>query len=261
MASRKSNLNSKQEKSDTSIKVAIISTIGVIATALITALIGPAVIRLMDRTPTPMLPSQTVIPSPTPQSRVFVDNFETGYKDWNINCSGSDGYYTASCSIVDQAFRWQVVGEKISTAYMGSTLPSVDDFDLEITLKLVQHSPEAWYGVVFRNNAAGKYNFLINNDGQFLFNKGIITDNGRSYTYTNLVKPKKEPAINLSSENKLRIKAKGNRIDLYINDKLVNSMPDDSFSFGTIDIIASMAKDQTLTLDLINSKLIVLPPP
>ena len=45
---------SKERKSDNTVKVAIISTIGVIATALITALVAPVILKNLDKTPTPL---------------------------------------------------------------------------------------------------------------------------------------------------------------------------------------------------------------
>ncbi len=91
MASKKSKSENNQEgKPDNSVKIAVISTIGVIVTTLITALLAPVILRALEKTPTPLPVPQTtvaaigsgtssVLPStaiPTKSNEPRVSNFQ-----------------------------------------------------------------------------------------------------------------------------------------------------------------------------------------
>jgi len=57
-----------ENKPDNSVKIAVISTIGVIAATLITALVAPLILKSLEKTPTPL---------PVPQATVAAVGFET----------------------------------------------------------------------------------------------------------------------------------------------------------------------------------------
>jgi len=254
MANKKSKSENNQEsKPDNSVKVTIITTIGIIVTTLITALVAPAILRTLEKTPT-----QSPLPESTITSDVFIEDFSQGSKYWQTGLKDDD-QRTATRSVVDGALRWQVIAKEETLTGIGSTslLPLLSDFDLETTLKLVQ-APESFeYGVRFRSSDAGFYYFLINRKGQFLLAKLLTSPDDH---WVNLVWWTDSSVINLSGENMFRIRAVDNKIRLYINQALLADLADDSLSSGKTDIVAWVHKDTTSIVDMTSFKVTLLSP-
>jgi len=244
-------------KPDNSVRVAIISTIGVIATTLITALFAPAILKMLDRTPTPLSYAEATLTSaPVSENEIFVDDFTINSKYWDTDCIDSDSW-SASCSIVDGAYRWRVAGLSTSSiAWLSPTLPPVSDFDLEFDLKLIDYSPEIFYGLCLRNSKAGEYHFMLNHRGDYSFFKVQHLENGNNYI--ELIPWTHESVININQENKIRVNAVGNKFRLYINDKLVGDVSDSSYSNGYIYPVIYLDKDITATIDIARFKLTLI---
>jgi maltose-binding protein MalE len=141
--------NNQESKPDNSVKIAaipaVISTAGVVMVAFITYVFGPAVLKSMDKTHGQAAITQSTSTTSFAQDKYFED-FTKGSEYLKTDCQQSEYeiYWTAICSIVNDAFRWQLVGKTNSTAGIPSTLPPLSDFDLEVTFKLVNFSPSGW---------------------------------------------------------------------------------------------------------------------
>jgi hypothetical protein len=278
MARRKLRSQDVQErKPDNSVKIAIISTAGIILTTLITALFAPAILKSLENTPSPM-PSanptlsstSTSIPptvtgtpvtpavSASPDD-VFEEVFTEGtegllfFSPHEVDNDKMD----SSASVIDSAFRWQIT-DKIGTVdQLSSGLPILSDFELEATLSLVYESnPPRAFGVSFRSTKSGFYRFQISNSGYFMLGKYIAQEDEHidiiTWTYSD--------AIKLNEPNGLRVRAQAGSLRLYINDVLVANPVDDTFRTGQTSIVVSLRKDETIILDVKSFKVTVLTP-
>lgn len=268
MTRRKSKSEDIEEnKPDNSVKVTIVSTIGLIVVTLITALVAPAILNSLDRssTPLPTAPFSTItttllpIDTAAPLSNVFEEDFTNGSKYWNLDCSKSPDFWTALCSVDADGFRWVVTGKR--TGYLASTYSnlSASDFDLEMTLDLVDISSPAEYfkyGIVFRRSDPGSYVMFIDSNNEYSFYKYIVQEQ----KWDTLMKPTKLATIQANGKNTFRVECRGSKIRLYINGGFVGDFNDDSFSNGTIGIASWMAENRTMVFSL-NSFKITLPSP
>lgn len=199
------------------------------------------------------LPAATLNISPS--SDIFTEDFMAGSRYWETGIKEND-QRVASRDVVDGAFRWQVTARDDISTGIGSKLPVLSDFDLEVTLKKVEGSDSLQYGVEFRVSDAGGYVFLIDPDGQFFLTKWSAEEQA----WIELVELTDSSSIHLNGENKLRVYAVGSKLRLYINDELVADPVDSSFGAGTIDIAAWLSDGETLTLDMTSFKITLLSP-
>ncbi|HLO28435.1 MAG TPA: family 16 glycoside hydrolase [Anaerolineales bacterium] len=188
-------------------------------------------------------------------SDILIEDFTKGSQYWETGIKDDDRR-TASRSLVDGVFRWQVTSKQDISTGIGSKLPALSDFELETTLKLVDGSEAIEYGVQFRNNDAGSYYFFIAPSGQYVLSKYSAQDG----EYTDLIPWTQSTAINLNGENKLRVHAVGSKIRLYINGTLVADYVDNSFATGHINIGAWLDTGEKLTLDMTSFKVMLLSP-
>jgi hypothetical protein len=208
----------------------------------------------------PMIATATLTQGtiPVTSSEIFVEDFSKGSQYWKLVTRDGE-WNTTSLSITNSALRWQVTGKKTSAPSMGyPTLPITTNIDVEVTLNFVNGSDGIEYGLMFRRSSnLGDYRFMISRRGSFSFQKYSVQDE----VSTNLIDwMTPVTPINLNGENKLRVRAIGNNIRLYINNNLVGDIVDDSFSSGIIDVIAFINEGEKLTLDMTSFKLTLISP-
>jgi hypothetical protein len=188
-------------------------------------------------------------------SNTFVEDFTKGSLYWETGMYEGDRA-TVSRSVANGAFRWQVTPKVAVSTGIGSKLPIVSDFDLEVTLKKVDGPDSVEYGVVFRKNDAGGYYFMIAPSGQYALSKW----SEEAQEWIDLIDWTQSTHINLNGENKLRVYAVGSKIRLYINENLVADYVDQSFAAGTIDTGVWLGAGENLTLDMTSFKIVLLSP-
>jgi hypothetical protein len=214
-----------------------------------------ATLPTVTETSTPGTAGETFTVTPDPAtSDTFVEDFTRGSQYWETGLKDSDGR-TASRSVVNGVFRWQVTAKQDVVTGIGSKLPIMSDFDLEVTLKKVEGSETVQYGVAFRETETGSYSFFLGSNGYYVLAKWSEAD-----SWVNLIDWTASTAINLNGENKLRVYAVGDKLRLYINDTLVADFVDSSFAAGNIDIEAWLDAEENLTLDMTSFKITLLSP-
>ena len=274
MTRRKSKSEDIPEtKPDNSVKITIISTIGLIVTTLITALFAPAILKALENTPSPtpgtnltLSPTWTSIVTPmtdTPVAPIVTDQpedvFEENFAEGPIYFSPHEvdnDKLASSASITDGVFRWQITDRIGATDILTPALPVLSDFELETTLNLVYKSGSAvGLGVGFRSTDSGTYYFLIYNTQYHL-----VKYFSQEKKYIDLIPWTYSEAIKLNEPNRLRVRALGGSMRLFINDVLVANPVDDTFSTGKILIAVSLQQGDTMILDVKSFKVTVLTP-
>jgi hypothetical protein len=113
------------------------------------------------------------------------------------------------------------------------------DFTLESDVRLVEGPEVAEMGLAFRLREEGNfYFFLIDSDGQYIVGKDV---NGEWQTVAGM-----EMGLVTSrhiktggATNRLKVVCQGPQIALYVNDRHLTTVSDDSFAEGKIGLIAA----------------------
>jgi len=153
---------------------------------------------------------------------LFKDNFNNNNNDWYIG-NDSDrelritdgGYYFSHKRKKESWLVWKSVGMSI-----------YDDFLLECDLKKIDGVNNYGYGVVWGLKDAGNhFTFQISGDGHYIYGKCV---DGK---FISIFDWRKSGYINKNaSSNKLSVKKKGDRIEFYINDHLVDDIKTEELS-------------------------------
>jgi peroxiredoxin len=117
-----------------------------------------------------------------------------------------------------------------------SSLPELDDFAVETDVKWLTRPPAVpeYYGLDFEESKTSYYyRFIIDtSNGTYMISKLYMDE------WYNLKKGTYSPAINKYSEtNKMKIARRGAKIEFYVNDILLATMTDNSFTKGSIKLL------------------------
>ena len=123
--------------------------------------------------------------------------------------------------------RWKIQAE--GNAY--------GDFSLSVDLKQVEGTP-GYYGVLFRFAGDNLYYFWVRDDGFY----GLSAGQGDKWDV--LVRMTGTDAIKRNSWNRVAVEARGDRLSLFVNEKIIDTVVDDSFSEGRVAVVAETAGDQ-----------------
>lgn len=175
--------------------------------------------------------SSASTPTSTP---LFSDNFASNSKGWGL--ASSSGYSsTISNNMMTLAdSNHKILDMAIPT---GNNAPATyGDFEVSTTLTLLKADQNDSAGLYVRgdSNLGQGYFIDIFGDNSFDIVK-IFTDSSKD---TFLVSPTNSPTINsVGRQNKLTVVAKGSKIVVLINNKVVSSISDaNGYASGTIEL-------------------------
>lgn len=252
-------------------------TLPLTATAQVTAQTSATSVALVATEPIPPT-SQQSSPPPDSSNLVFSDDFSTNTGKWalssgevNDNLGYDPGQLKVNVYRVDKKLRWEVTnyGGRV-TLDNKPKIPQLDNFELEVEMRLVTGAPDDSFGITFRNGDQGLYNFFIRNgkyqvsvidDVHKRQNDRVIiplpTDKG--CTSDNLVKSKtnsmidercweENASINVNEWTRLKVKMVGNTLAIYINDDQnpIHEIDDLYLTTGGFGLIANLDTNSNL---------------
>ena len=173
--------------------------------------------------------SATATPTPIP---LFTDNFADNSKGWGL--ASSSGY---SSSISNNLMTLVESNHKIldMTIPAGNSVSATySDFEVTTTLTLLKADQNDSVGLYIRGDSNLGQGYFIDIFGDNSFDMVKIYADSSKDAF--LVSPTNSSAINpVGRQNKLTVAAKGSKIVILINDKLVSSISDSSsYNNGTI---------------------------
>jgi hypothetical protein len=117
------------------------------------------------------------------------------------------------------------------------TSDTLTDFVAEVDVRIDDDSPE-FHGLIFRRqDDKSFYSFRISAKGEFAFDVWESDDTN----YRRLIGPAVSRAIRtgVGQKNHLRVVAKGNRFEMFVNDtKVIDSFVDSTFDVGAVGCMA-----------------------
>lgn len=183
----------------------------------------------------------TVTPGSAPESKTVLlsDDLSQLENGWGSEYNGSKGkvfYSGGSLHIRDdnppEELMYQPLNRKLN------------DFVLDVDAELVGGSIDNWMIVGVRSqDEYNWYSLAISSDGYYEIAKW---ENGNKVT---LIKPTPSAYINkgVGAANHLHIEANKNVLSLSVNDHPLNTISDNTFSEGTIDLGANCMASGTFT--------------
>jgi hypothetical protein len=258
-------MSQKKSKTDNDVRVVTITTIGTIIVALITALVAPSVLKLIDKTPaldlttlnsptsTIMVQSPTTSPAPmitqieaTPTPDGYYDDFSQGSK-WLEVKTFSDSYAWQSMYVKDSIYHWDIRATEGAVFGALANIEKFADFEFEVSFKRVIFSdPTNLYGVSFRGTDDSTYYFYLTSDGKYKITRYLWKEE----KFGDPVKRTASPIINLEGKNTLKVVAQGNSLHFYINGKLVERVIDNLYGPGHFRLSVIMGPSETLDMEV-----------
>lgn len=190
-------------------------------------------------TPTPTstpTATPTVAPSPTSAALPDFPRFTDLLLSDPLNAAASSslqvgGDNTATYQFANGAYQIQI-SEPAYVAW--STAEGVyDDAAVEVNLVFPRATPIAAAGIMFRyQDRSNYYLFSVSSDRRYSLD---VQTNG---TWTSVIDWTRALTINeAGTSNTLRVEAAGQRIRLYINNKLLDEVADSTFTSGKVALV------------------------
>lgn len=205
-------------------------------------------------TPTPA-PTPTAVPTaaPAPTATPIVVGkllFSDDFSNTKLNKTTSESYTTA---VVAGQFEIKVTGADnwMAWSYYGETYW---DFVLEASARWVEGAEEWYYGLVFRRQDEGLYDFLIYSDGTYEVNKRV---NGKWIIMRSGSRPE---VMQLGAgANVLRVSGRGSEITIWVNGQFLDQIEDATWGSGKLGIAAGKKSGPMVRVAFDNLKVWALP--
>ncbi len=183
--------------------------------------------------------STTNATTPTPvstQAALFSDNFADNSKGWGL--ASASGY---SGTISNNVMTLADANHKILDMAI-PTNTSYSDFEVTTTLTLLKADSNDSAGLYFRGDSNLGQGYFVDIYGDNTYDIVKIFPDSTKDTF--LVSPTNSPSINaVGQQNKLAVVAKGSKIVVLINDKVVSSISDNGgYTSGTIELFVENGK-------------------
>jgi serine/threonine protein kinase len=179
-------------------------------------------------------PTSTLTSTPTVLGPTYREDFAGQSEGWDEN-EFEDG---STARVEDGEYHIRVKGEPGYHTWGMRWGQEYRDLILEIDARQVGGQDNNGYGVLVRaTDDAGEiengYEFLISGDGHFCLGK--VTGGDFSF----IRQWASASAIHQGeATNRLKVVARGNALEMYVNDTLLDRMSDDSFTAGAIGLVA-----------------------
>jgi hypothetical protein len=175
----------------------------------------------------------------------LLDPFDSNMNGWMVG--KIDAFWNGEVNIKDGAYHWNV--EKIKKGFLHysvpSNLPVVTDFDLLIETKILEGSPGACSGLLFRTHPSGwEYGgYAISVCKEGIFFVGYVDGQGKWVKSSNWIT---SPAIKSDDWNRIEVNTRGSRFILKINDFVVYEMNDTNRIDGKVAVFVEIHEDSTI---------------
>ncbi|GAC1347364.1 MAG: hypothetical protein NVSMB27_12610 [Ktedonobacteraceae bacterium] len=190
-------------------------------------------------TPTPAATQKTVAtPVPT-QAAIFSDNFADNSKGWGL--ASASGY---SSTISNNVMTLADANHKILDMAI-PTNTSYSDFEVSTTFTLLKADQLDSAGLYVRGDSNLGQGYFVDIYGDNTYDIVKIFPDSTKDTF--LVNPTNSSSINaVGQQNKLTVVAKGPKIVVLINDKVVSSISDSGgYTSGTIELFVENGKSSS----------------
>ncbi len=226
---------------DTSVTVALI---GAGATVLV-ALIGVLSLWIKPNSAT------TAITSTPTFLASYVDDFSSGTSQWWSTLPIENDYWSSNTLIDNNTYRWQITSKQPIFADFESKIPSLENFDLEVTLARIDNRVDSSYGVRFHAGENGEYDLKFDPKYPQQFKLQRLDGN----VETKLIDWTVLQTIN-QNKNKVRILVVGDSIKIFINDKFAGEVNDSTYPKGKTGLFAGFSEGgRTITVEMSNFKI------
>ena len=167
---------------------------------------------------------------------LFEDDFSNNNNAWPEEYLEDElGFYE---SFLDDGGKYVVaVGSDTDDGHVVWFTPDMDDvsdFVLSVEAIAETDSESYLYGIVFRSNDEGAYFFEIDFEG---FSVTTIDTNDE---WTELIEYTFSDAVIPNGVNELQVEAIGPQLTFFINGEQVASIEDDTFTTGTVGVVADV---------------------
>jgi len=172
-------------------------------------------------------PGATLVPKPTP---LFSDNFADNSKNWDV--VNSQGF---SSTISNNTLTMQEANHKIFTESF-PTNSSYANFSITATFTLKQGDQNDSVGFYLRSAADDRQGYYVDIYGDNTYDiVKLYNDANQKLQQQNMVDPTDSSAIHPEGQqNKMTVVMKGSNIVLLLNDTVIQSVTDESFTQGHI---------------------------
>ncbi|MFN8491026.1 MAG: hypothetical protein U0350_25755 [Caldilineaceae bacterium] len=176
---------------------------------------------------------KTHIEEITQSEPVFTDNFRRADSDWDTKSDDKDVAFT----FVNRALHIRVAKKEWLTWIFNKKVDNLQlgDFYAESEISAVNTPDDAQFGLLFRFvDSKNFYKFGISRSGAYSLIKSVdnewktIVD----WTKSNLIQ------TDAKARNKLGVLAEDSQITLLVNDEVLTQVTDDSFSSGSLGLMA-----------------------
>lgn len=180
-------------------------------------------------------PDATLVPKPTP---LFTDNFADNSKNWDV--VNSQGF---SSTINNNMLTMQEANHKVF-AESFPTNSSYANFSITATFTLEQGDQNDSVGFYLRSAADDRQGYYVDIYGDNTYDiVKLYTDANQKIQQQNMVDPTDSSAIHPEGQqNKMTVVMKGSNIVLLLNDTVIKSVTDDSFTQGHISFFVQNGK-------------------
>lgn len=173
-------------------------------------------------------------PEGPPGTTLYYDDFERTSLGPNWSTWSEGGQYT----IIDGML--EITGDE--SGYLSWARPTkvqdLGDFQVEVDTYWKSGVTDHSYSILFRDQGSNnQYRFGIRADGVYYLGEG--TTFLVEWTYSEI--------INIKGDNKLKVVCVGSSIDCYLNGVLMESINDNTYSYGRI--VLSVGGAQTVAFD------------
>ena len=177
--------------------------------------------------------------------------FNNNNNNWNTSTLNSE-YGKGELKITDGKYRWTYTTYKGVNYRAWRYTVSLSDFYLSVDIQDVGSSTNSNSGVVFRNDEAGNYYYFgVDQKQQAYFFNMLYND-----AWVKLVKFTYSSVIETSKKNTLEVVARGETFYLFINNKLVATVIDDTLKNGPMGLAIEINNpDQTGVFEFDNVEL------
>jgi hypothetical protein len=173
------------------------------------------------------LPAEDILADPSQWPLLLSEPFISNLNNWDTGSQEND-YFKGTLSIENDKYIWDTTAKQSFDWWSCSNVGVIADFYLSVEGQRTGGSPDAYYGIVFREDGNNFYDFRVSNDGSLSAN---LKKNDQ---WVDLIPWRKNGAVHVSRMNRITVIAQGSKITFFVNDIFVYRYKEDSSLKGKI---------------------------
>jgi Domain of Unknown Function (DUF1080) len=244
------NTHTDKEKSDNSVKIAIIGGVVTIVVTIISVLIAPVVLEKMKETPSPTTQAlSTNIPlvnatstpqeTATPTNLIYSNDFSNSNGGFPVGATVDDSRVMKQ-SVVDGEYHWDNTSYgSFLTKLIPNDIQVLSNFEVSVDVKITgtDIGKNSSIGLMIRNSNDQYYYFGVRpKESVYLMAENEYRDG--NWNWDNFPNNgKSSPAILQEGFNNLKVVADKDSLTFYVNNALIADIVDDRIKNGNIGLL------------------------